>query len=308
MSAEVANAGVPSLSVVTVTWNSESVIAPFLDSLGPGCGNLTYELIVVDNASSDSTVAKIRSRMPDAELIVNPDNRGLAAANNQGLAVARAPVVAICNPDVIFHPGALKAMTELLARRPRAGWVVPRMFYESGEIHTSAGRLPTLSDAVLGRIVARWLSRNRESLWLDGWAHDEEREIGRGHEAAYMVRRQAVDQVGNQDERFVLDWEGPDWMDRFMRTGWGIWLCPDAEVVHLGGASIRQVPFRWIVSTHRGMYYYFSDRRPAAWRPVLAAVFATRGLLKAAMTMARLPMYEWAHRGLRRAKNGTVDA
>jgi GT2 family glycosyltransferase len=291
----------PDVSLVTVTWNSASVIEQFLDSLAAGCGRLACELIVVDNASSDSTVEIARSKMPDAKVIANADNRGLAAANNQGLALARAPLIAISNPDVVFHPGALESMAATLARRPRAGWVVPRMLYESGAVHTSAGRLPTLADAILGRIVARWLSRNRESLWMDGWAHDEEREIERGHEAFYMVRREAVDEVGGQDERFVLDWEGPDWMDRFRRSGWEIWLCPDAEVVHLGGASIRQVPLRWIMSTHRGMYYYFSDRRPAGWKPVLAAVFATRGLLKAAMAMARLPMYEWAHRGVGRA-------
>ena len=102
-----------------------------------------------------------------------------------------------------------------------------------------------------------------------------------------------------QDERFRLDWEGIDWMARFRDAGWEVWLCPAAEVVHLGGASIRQVPFRWVVSSHRGMYRYFAKRRPAYWRPVLASLFGARAAVKLAATAAGVAMYERGHRDQR---------
>lgn len=288
----------PDVSVVTVTWNSAAVIERFLASLPAAFTSRTWELIIVDNASSDATLTIVRSSSPDATVVANAKNLGLAAANNQGILAARARYVAISNPDVIFRPGAIEAMADLLERRPSAGWVVPRLLYEDGSVQASAGRLPTLADALLGRTLARWRSSTGPTgFWWDGWAHDEERQIERGHEASYMVRREAVERVGLQDERFVLDWEGPDWTDRFQRAGWEVWLAPAAEVVHLGGASVRQVPLRWILSTHRGMYYYFSDRRSGAWKPLLAAAFAARGGLKAAAVSAGLPIYQWAHRG-----------
>ena len=111
------------------------------------------------------------------------------------------------------------------------------------------------------------------------------------------MRRAAVDDVGPQDEAFRLDWEGIDWTARFRDAGWEVWLCPAAEVVHLGGASIRQVPFRWVVSSHLGMYRYFAKRRPAYWRPILAVVIGGRAAVKLAATAGGLAMYERGHRG-----------
>ena len=290
----------PLVSVVVVTWNSSTVVEGCLSSLRDTIAPLPWDVTVVDNGSTDSTPGKVRAIAPEARLIENETNRGLAAANNQGISGTRGRYVLICNPDVIFRPGAISAMVDLLERRPRCGWVVARLVYEDGAIQTSAGDLPTIKDALLGRQADRRRQPGiRAGFWWDGWSHDEEVQVGRGHEAAYMVRRVAVDEVGLQDERYVLDWEGIDWTERFRRAGWETWFAPDAEVVHLGGDSIRQVPIRWIVSQHRGMYRYFSDRRPALWKPILAAAFGARAAAKAGATVVGLPMYQWAHRDRR---------
>lgn len=278
--------------MVTVTWNSGTVIGPCLRSVLETTQGQRIELVVVDNHSADDTVALARAAAPDATIIVNPANRGLAAANNQGLAAATGPDILICNPDVEFRPGAIAEMQAVLSRHPRAGWVVPRLVRPDGSLQTSAGDPPTLRHALLGRQAARRRAAGSPSgFWWDGWAHDEERPIGRGHEAAYLVRRRAVDDVGPQDERYVLDWEGLDWSDRFSRAGWETWLAPAAEVLHHGGVSIRQVPYRAVVSHHRGMYRYFAVRRPVWARPLLAAAFAVRAAVKLAATAAGRPLY-----------------
>jgi GT2 family glycosyltransferase len=287
----------PLVSVVVVTWNSAAVVGDCLASLRNTVPSIEWELTVVDNASADGTVDAIRAAEPQARVIVNHTNRGLAAANNQGLCASGGALLLICNPDVIFQAGSVTAMIDVMHRRPRAGWVVPRLIYEDGSLQTSAGDLPKLSETLLGRQVSRRRSTDGTvGFWWDKWPHDEERIIGRGHEAAFMVRRDAVDEVGLQDERYVLDWEGLDWTDRFRRANWEIWLTPTAEVVHLGGASIRQVPFRWVVSQHRGMYYYFADRRPRAMKPLLAVAFGLRAGIKMAAIGLRLPLYQWGHR------------
>jgi hypothetical protein len=190
-------------------------------------------------------------------------------------------------------------MVATLDRHPRAAWIVPRLRHDDGSLQTSAGDLPTVWDALAGRQIARARHRRATGLWWDGWAHDEEREIGRGHEAAYLVRRAAIEEVGLQDERYRLDWEGIDWTARLRAAGWQVWLCPDAEAVHLGGASVRQVPYRWIVWSHRGMYRYFADRTPAATRPLLAAAVTARAVAKLAAAIGGVALYERAHRGPR---------
>lgn len=296
------------LSVVIVNWNTCSALADCLASLAADAPPGGCEVIVVDNGSSDGSAQWVRQAAASGDrvglgslgiqLIANRHNRGLPAANNQGLVASHAPAVLICNPDVVFRPGAVAAMMDTLARRPSAGMVVPRLLYPDGALQTSAGDLPTLRQALAGRQAQRRRgdAGRPSGFWWDGWPHDEERVIGRGHEAAFLVRRQAVAEVGLQDEGFPLDWEGIDWTARFRDAGWEVWLCPAAEVVHLGGASIRQVPVRWVLFSHLGMYRYFAKRHPVYWRPVLATVIGARALAKLTATAADAGMYQRAYR------------
>ncbi len=296
------DAGAVDLSVVIVNWNGRAILLDCLRSLLDHPPTRPWEAIVVDNGSVDGSVAALADETPWVRMIANRTNRGLAAANNQGLLAARGDLLLVCNPDTLFQAGAVDAMVAALGRHDRAAIVVPRLLYEDGELQPSAGDLPSLGQALFGRQLDRRRNQTATSgLWWEGWDHDEERAIGRGHEAAYLLRRRAVEEVGLQDERFVLDWEGFDWTARFREAGWEVWLAPEARVVHLGGASIRQVPYRWVASQHRGMYRYFAKRSPAWARPALAATFTVRAGAKMATLAAGVPMYERAHRDRRDA-------
>lgn len=295
-----------SVSVVIVTWNSRSVIADCLESLRRHPPSVPWEVIVVDNASADGTVDVVRDAAPWARVIANRRNRGLPAANNQGIVAARSQVLLICNPDVVFHLGAVDALRDVLDRHPRAAFAIPRLVQSDGTAHTSAGDLPSVAEAILGRQAQRLRVRRRgepRGMWWDHWDHGEERLIGRGHEAAYAVRRTAVEEVGLQDEGFVLDWEGFDWTRRMREAGWEVWFTPAATVTHLGGASVRQVPFRWIVSSHRGMYRYLKLRTAPGWRPALLGAIAARAAVKLTVTAAGAATYEWGHRAGRRPED-----
>jgi GT2 family glycosyltransferase len=166
----------------------------------------------------------------------------------------------------------------------------------NGQRQTSAGSLPSLREAAFGGLRSRRVTSVTTGYWWHSWAHDEERTIGHGSEAAYIVRRAAVDDVGPQDERFTLDWEGIDWSARMTEAGWDIWFVPGAVVDHVGGASIKQAQLRWVVSSNRGMYWYFADRTGRWKRPLLGALFASRALLKIAVIKMRFPVYELAER------------
>jgi hypothetical protein len=163
-----------------------------------------------------------------------------------------------------------------------------------GTLQTSAGDLPTLSEALMGRALTRG-NGARRGFWWHGWDHDAEQRIGHGGEACYLVRRDTIDEIGEQDERFWLDWEGIDWSRRVAEAGWEIWYCPQAEVVHVGGVSLRQVKYRWIFFSHRGMYRYFAPRAPRAARPLLAAAIGLRAATKMAVATVDVRIYDRAH-------------
>jgi N-acetylglucosaminyl-diphospho-decaprenol L-rhamnosyltransferase len=288
--------GGPRVSIVIVTWNSSSVITQCLDALAADPSSASWEVVVVDNASTDGTLEAVREHGIEARLIVNDANRGLAAANNQGIRSGSSPFVLLANPDAMVTAGAIDALLELLERRPEAAFAVPLLRYPDGRLQTSAGDLPTLSEALRGRQAQARGDGSAAGFWWDGWAHHEERRIGRGHESCYLVRRAAIDEIGLQDERFALDWEGIDWAARAGDAGWEIWFTPAAEVIHVGGASIRQAPVRWIVGSHRGMYRYFAKRSRPARRPLLGTLIAARGLAKAAAAAAGPATYDRSHR------------
>ena len=122
----------PRVSVVMANWNARRVMLDALRSLEAHPPPGRWEAIVVDNGSTDGSVEHLRRELPWVTVIANPTNRGLPAANNQGMLAARGEALLICNPDVVFAPGAAAAMVDLLDRRPRAGgradrpWPQPR--------------------------------------------------------------------------------------------------------------------------------------------------------------------------------------
>ena len=283
------------VSVVIVNWNAGAHILACLDSLAQRPPAGAWEAVVVDNDSHDDSVRRIRAEHPWVRVLANHTNRGLAAANNQGIAATSGRYVLISNPDVTYGDGAIDALVSLLDRRPRAAFAVSRLLHADGSPQPSAGDLPTLREALLGR----WLGRKgaTEGFWWTGWAHDTERRIGHGGEACYLVRRAAIDDVGDQDERFPLDWEGIEWSRRVADRGWEVWFCPDAEVVHAGGISVRQVPARWVLRSHLGMYRFFSAEVGILARPLLAVAIAARATLKlAALGLSGSRIYDRGHR------------
>jgi GT2 family glycosyltransferase len=286
----------PEVSIVIVTWNSRDVVCECLRSLAEHAPSRRHEVVVVDNGSTDGTVAAIREASPKTLVIANSSNRGLPAANNQGLLAARGDYLVISNPDVVYLPGAVDALVDVLERRPRAAFVFARLLHLDGRVQTCTGDLPTLREALIGKAaLLRSPKKQRRGFWWHGWAHDEEARIGHGGESCYATRRSTVGVIGGQDERLRLDWEGIEWVARAATMGWEAWFSPGASVIHTGGVSIRQVPLRWVAWTHIGMYRFFRNRIPVGARPALAIAVAGRAAVKTLVTLLTRRTYDVAH-------------
>lgn len=277
------------VSIVIVNWNACEELLECLASLDRAPPSATFEVIVVDNGSRDASVESVRASFPWVKVIANPANRGLAAANNQGIVASSGHYVLIANPDVQFPAGSVDALVDAMVRHPRAAFVFAQLIDPDGTRQTSAGALPTLRYALLGRSRQPAPSGDPPfpTMWWDHWDHSRESIVGHGLEACYLVRREAIADIGLQDERYVLDWEGLDWCERAHRRSWEVWFSPQARVVHLGSRSISKARYRSVVRTHRGMYRYFGDRMHPSVRPLLAVALAARTMLKFGAMAAR---------------------
>ena len=223
----------PDATVVVVTWNALPWIEQCLESVAG------EDVIVVDNGSTDGTVAFVRERFPDVR-VIEQDNRGMGGGNNSGMREAAGRYFFLLNSDAWVVGDGLARLVAFADAHPEAAVVGPRLLNTDGSLQRSVRAEPTLWRLSTEYLFIRKLAprtRLLNPLYVGGFDHDEETEADWLYGPALLVRRDAVDAVGMFDEAFFMFSEEVDWMTRFRRAGWKVLFLPDAEVVHVGGAS-----------------------------------------------------------------------
>ena len=221
------------VSVVVVTWNALPWIERCLESVSG------YETIVVDHGSTDGTVELVRERFPAAR-VIEQENKGMGGGNNAGMRVARGRYVFLLNSDAWVSDDGLARLVEFADERPEAAVIGPRLRNPDGTLQRSVRGDPTSWRLATEYFFIRKLAPHSNllnPLYAGGFAHDETREVDWLTGAALLVRQEAADAVGLFDEDFFMFSEETDWLYRFRQAGWKVFFFPDAEVVHVGGAS-----------------------------------------------------------------------
>lgn len=249
----------PRWSAVVVTYEAGDHLTACVDSLlADRSAGASPGVVVVDNGSTDGSVADLRVRHPSVPVVTPGANLGYARAANLGIAATRTEVVAVCNPDVTVVPGAGAVMLDRFATDPRLGAAGPAIFGPDGTWYPSARRDPgpavALGHAALGRLAPgnpftrRYRNldlppdRSREAAWVSG--------------AALWLRRRALDDIGGWDERFFLFFEDVDLGRRLRQAGWRVTYEPGARVVHALGVSRARRPATSVLAHHRAALQY----------------------------------------------------
>ncbi len=282
----------PDVSIIIVSWNVAPLLGQCLRSVAADAAGLSAEVIVVDNASSDRSVAVLRSEFPEVRLIANDANFGFARACNQGLRHASAPLVLLLNPDTVVARGALTTLIRFLREHADAGMVGPALQNEDGTFQQASARLlPTVARLVASDVLrlpkapllGRWFQRKL----ISPYDPDTRQEVQAISGAAMLVRREVFEQAGGFGECFIHCGEDLDLCYRIRRAGWKVYFVPEARVVHLRGQSSRQVPVRTLVNGAISIQRYF-DRCFGPWhgrlyRLVLQAIDAPFTVLTGAI-------------------------
>jgi N-acetylglucosaminyl-diphospho-decaprenol L-rhamnosyltransferase len=247
------------------------------------------QIAVVDNGSHDGSVDVMKRSDPEVLVVDTGDNLGYGRAANRGTAllVPMPDAVLVSNPDVVVHPGTVKALVAALEDDPSLGIVGPRIENPDGTVYPSARTFPVLADAVghafLGTVAPRnrWTRRYR---MLD-WDHSTAQSVDWISGACFLVRTRTWQEVGGFDDTFFMYMEDVDLCWRARARGWGVAYEPSGRVTHVQGVSADRHPYRMIVAHHRSMFHFAARTTTGRTRwllPLMAAGRAVRTVLACA--------------------------
>ncbi len=265
----------PSLSIVIVNYNSGNYTAQCLDSIRTAAPALHYEIILVDNASSDGSPDWLAERYPEVRLIHSPENRGIAGGNNLGIRAARGRYILLLNNDTLVLPGTPERVVSYLEEHPDVAGVGGNLLNPDGSFQAGYVDFPSLWQEFL--IVSKLGSLLRPGYPSHPPAA-EEREVDWMSTAFMAFRREALEEVGLVDEEYFIYSDETDLQYRLKQAGWKIVYLPDLRTIHFGGRSLN--PWRRRHLVYRGKLLFFR-KHYGPWRTaVLRTLFATASLLK----------------------------
>lgn len=233
----------PELSIVVISFNTREMTHDCLSSVVSGLGDLSAELIVVDNASTDGSADMIAQSFPQATLIRNTDNRGFAAANNQAFKVAKGHFILLLNSDTLVLGNVLSRSVAFLRENPSVAAMGCRVLNPDRTLQRTCSMEPSLLNLTLMLFALdklrhpRWFGRYQYRHWDRLSQKDVEVISG-----CYLMTRATIfASVGALDESFFFFGEETDWCMRVRKAGWRCTLAPIGEIIHYGGGSVKKL-------------------------------------------------------------------
>jgi GT2 family glycosyltransferase len=223
-----------------------------------------FEVLVIDNASTDGTVEVIDELFEKVITICNNENRGFAAANNQGIERSQSKYVLLLNPDTIIQRNSLNTLWKFMDDNQDVAACGPKLLNEDGTSQPSARRFPTFRGALYRYTVCRPLRifRGQYEKWLmKNFKHNTQTDVDQLMGSALMIRKSVIDRVGKMDESFFMYYEEVDLCHRIRNAGWRIVFVPEAVITHVGGRSTEQIHLKKRIMAITSLLKFFRKHR-----------------------------------------------
>lgn len=276
-----------SLSVIIVSYNVKDLLHGCLGSIiNHQSSTINYEVIVVDNASTDGSVEFIKeltsSRVKERKnslinnslmknksikLIENRENLGFGKANNLGAKKAKGEFVLFLNPDTKVCPGSLKKMVEFFKTRPRVGIIGPQLLNADGSFQPSVGRYPSILSLILEKpidFLERRISITRPFLGkflIKYKKFEEPSRVDWVSGAALACRKEVWESLKGFDENFFMYFEDTDFCLRARKTNWEVYYLPGSKIYHLRGKSQPAKSRKKARIYYQSQDYYFQKNK-----------------------------------------------
>ena len=281
----------PDISICIVSTDGREDLLRCLDSVFRHPPPGPFEVLVLDNGSTDGTAAAVAERFGDrVELIAQGSRRGKAENDSHLMSRARGRWCLLLNEDAELTPGAAAALRDALERQPRAAAAGARLVSPAGAAQPSAWRFPGIRSALAGALFAhRRLTVQSDALTTA--------EVDWVQSAGMLVRRAAFEQVGPLDPAFFVYSDEVDWQRRARDAGWSVLFVPSATIMHREQLSSDSGSRRRIVefARNRDAYMRKHHGRAAALavRVLTAWAYALRALAALVLPRHSARRYGW---------------
>lgn len=250
----------PVVSITVISWNALNDLKICIESIYQTIQNHTFEIIVVDNHSTDGSVAFLQENYPNIEIIQNKKNLGVARARNQALQASRGRYILFLDVDTKSTPGAIDNLIEFAETNEDAGIIGAKLIDGDAQLQHTCRQFPSVLTYIFQKLkfmpFFEQSRRLREHIMAD-WDHSQVREVDYVVGACQLIRRAVLSDVGQLDERFFYGPEDVDFCLRAHLHGWKIVYFPHATVVHFSHNK-HKVPFSKQTFKHLwGLFYFF---------------------------------------------------
>jgi len=226
------------LSIISGNYNTKDITEAFLDSLYKYKPNCSFEVIIVDDGSSDGSVEMLQryAKLKRFHLILNKQNKGYVKVNNQGLRVSKGEYKLLINNDTILHLGAIDKLLNFCENTKDCGVVGPKLLNTDGSLQFSCYRFPTIRNAILENFFGKKGLFDKYSP-LGNEPQVVDSLVG----AVFMISKRAYKVVGMLNKRFKAYYEDMDYCRRVWRHGFKVYYYPKAIVTHHHGVSFARL-------------------------------------------------------------------
>ncbi|MBW2674472.1 MAG: glycosyltransferase family 2 protein [Deltaproteobacteria bacterium] len=284
------------ITTVIVNWNTRDLLRDCLESVYKTVRGMTVEVIVVDNASQDGSVAMVREAFPGVDIIENSENRGFSAANNQALRVMRGRYALLLNTDAVLTEGAVHELFAFMEDHDEAAMAGGQLLNQDGSRQNSIANFPTLFSLLMNAPLLESLFPGRYPS--KRYEHKGPLAVESVIGACMLVRKGSMNEVGLLDEGYFFFFEETDWAFRMNEAGWKIYHVPSARIYHLQGRSIGRAA-RSRIEFYRSRYRFFGKWKGHSYKRAVFMIIFARLIANWLLTSAGTVLTAGISRGLR---------
>lgn len=251
------------VSIIVVNWNARELLYDCLRSIEGKTGPVSYEVIVVDNASEDGSPDMVRKNFDRFTLVEKKVNSGYPAACNEGMKIARGRYFHLLNSDVLFKNDVVSIFLKYMEENTQVGLIGGVLLWGDGTVQPSCGHFPhafspLISSSQIKQFYRILLNKPEQfpAPFLETERHFRKQEVDWIVGASLFVRRQATKESGLMDENIFLYAEELEWCYRIKKAGWKIVYQPEAEIIHFGGGSTHMAQASKIRAILNSTYYF----------------------------------------------------